>query len=125
MTRRCRGERPTIPFDDVHDYIVQKKEFQTPLRSFMDGGKGRHLTSKLTSRLYVVYHYGPHYPMWVYDFETDTWFENHDKFSSTTSRHKHRFSPGHIDRTLSTEDLKLLLACGSYFYMLRERIAAQ
>jgi len=37
--------------------------------------------------LYVVYSYGDHWPLWVYDWNDSQWYENVDKYSVTTSRH--------------------------------------
>lgn len=42
---------------------------------------------------YVVYSYGEHWPLWVYDGENDCWYENDDKYSSTTSKHKSQTRP--------------------------------
>jgi hypothetical protein len=36
--------------------------------------------------LYVVYSYGLHFPMFVFDYAADKWYENTDKYSSTTSK---------------------------------------
>lgn len=36
---------------------------------------------------YVVFSYGYHFPMWVYDMHSCQWYGNQDKFSQSTSRH--------------------------------------
>lgn len=36
---------------------------------------------------YVVYSYGPHWPLAAFHAPTGTWFVNEDKYSRTTSRH--------------------------------------
>lgn len=43
--------------------------------------------------LYIVYSYGRHYPMFVYNRTTDTWYENMTKYSQTTARHKNNCRP--------------------------------
>lgn len=43
--------------------------------------------------LYVVYSYGLHFPMYVFDFATSTWYANTDKYSTTTGKHKSQARP--------------------------------
>jgi hypothetical protein len=43
--------------------------------------------------LYVVYSYGLHFPMYVYDYAADKWYENTDKYSSTTSKQQGQARP--------------------------------
>jgi len=43
--------------------------------------------------IYVVYSYGSHFPMYVYDNERREWYGNEDKYSSTTSRHQSHARP--------------------------------
>ena len=38
--------------------------------------------------IYAVYSYGGHWPLWVYDWNASQWYENVDKYSKTTGRHK-------------------------------------
>lgn len=45
--------------------------------------------------LYVVYSYGPHWPLFIYCPETEQWFENEDNYSPTTSRH-HSYAHPHF-----------------------------
>ncbi len=37
---------------------------------------------------YVVYSYGKHWPLFIWDASKKTWFENEDRYSSTTSHHR-------------------------------------
>jgi hypothetical protein len=44
-----------------------------------------------TPLLYVVYSYGEHWPLFVWDgFD---WYENEDKYSATTSKHRSQTHP--------------------------------
>lgn len=36
---------------------------------------------------YVVYSYGPHWPLFIYDVLTDRWYANKSKYGITTSKH--------------------------------------
>jgi hypothetical protein len=41
-----------------------------------------------TPDLYVVYSYGEHWPLFMWAGRTETWYQNEDKFSPTTSHHR-------------------------------------
>ena len=70
---------------------------------------------------YVVYSYGPHWPLFVYVPKADTWFENKEKYGSTTSKHR-TFTHPHCDTVpLSLENVKLLDRLG-YTSMAYERL---
>lgn len=61
-------------------------------------------------KYYVVYSYGYHYPMFVWDRLTDTWYENITKYSATTLRHKNLSRPSSttmLERT--TEQIQDML----------------
>jgi len=58
-------------------------------------------------KLYVVYSYGRHFPMYVYDEQQDKWVGNKDRFSQSTTRHQSLLSPSKgVEMWLSTEELK-------------------
>lgn len=40
---------------------------------------------------YVVYSYGPHWPLYVWD--GSRWYENEDSYSSSTNRHRSQARP--------------------------------
>jgi hypothetical protein len=42
---------------------------------------------------YVVYSYGKHFPMYVFDVVANMWFGNYDKYSSSTSKHQSQLRP--------------------------------
>jgi hypothetical protein len=44
--------------------------------------------SEAQGPLYIVYSYGDHFPIYVYDHAAGMWFGNDDKYSPTTSRHQ-------------------------------------
>jgi len=46
-----------------------------------------------SDRFYVVYSYGYHFPLWVYDRQERQWYENSSKYSVTTSKHKSQSRP--------------------------------
>ena len=66
----------------------------------------RHHTCGCNEDLYVVYSYGHHFPMYVYDYSTREWYENSEKYSPTTSKHQSQCRPRfEITREFNTEDL--------------------
>jgi hypothetical protein len=56
---------------------------------------------------YVVFSYGLHYPMFVHT--NGKWFENSDKYSVTTSKHKSQLHPLVETEKKTTKELKALL----------------
>lgn len=45
------------------------------------------------SRRYVVYSYGVHWPLFIYDEAQGVWFENAGKYSQSTSRQHSQLHP--------------------------------
>lgn len=60
--------------------------------------------------VYVVYSYGEHFPMYVYDMQTDIWIANTDKYSRTTSKHQSQAHPSRIDKEMDTDELRKLVS---------------
>lgn len=69
---------------DTRHYVAQREIFKA--NNIFSENHGDH-------RFYVVYSYGHHFPLWVYDRETSQWYENKDKYSVTTSKHKSQSRP--------------------------------
>lgn len=40
------------------------------------------------NHLYIVYSYGRHFPLYIYDEQAKQWYGNNEYYSRTTSRHK-------------------------------------
>lgn len=61
--------------------------------------------------LYVVFSYGEHFPLFIYHYGTDTWFENEDRYSVTTSKHRSQAHPLPLTPTkkVSTGFMKTML----------------
>lgn len=74
--------------------------------------------------LYIVYSYGYHFPMYIYDYKAQQWFGNKDKYSSTTSRHQSQARPRYVDITyLDTSMMKLIINAGGYNQSILRRVA--
>lgn len=59
------------------------------------------------SRPYVVYSYGTHFPMFIY--LGNTWYENSDKYSVTTSKQQTQAHPQMDTIKMTTKEMKELL----------------
>lgn len=51
-------------------------------------------------KMYVVYSYGVHWPLFIYHEPTGEWYENHEKHSRTTSKHRSQLHPLCYTKTL-------------------------
>lgn len=83
----------------------------TSLTPFM----GSNLFSVAYDDLYVVYSYGPHFPIYIHSGISRCWYANRDKWSLTTSRHQSLTRPFVADSDavwLSTEAMKVLAKDG-------------
>ena len=75
--------------------------------------------------LYIVYSYGSHFPMYIYDYKTEQWYGNGDKYSSTTSRHQNYARPRNVEITyFDTSMMKAIVNAGGYNQTIFERVAA-
>lgn len=71
---------------------------------------------------YVVYSYGKHYPVLIWEPVTKMWFVNEDRNSRTTNRHKSLCRPYNTTMyDLSTTAMKRLSYEG-YNYLVAQRI---
>jgi len=64
------------------------------------------------TRLYVVYSYGSHFPLWVYDYHANIWFGNNEKFSASTSRQAAQSEPREAITWLDTSTLQSVAEYG-------------
>jgi hypothetical protein len=67
--------------------------------------KGNNLFSEQDGSLYVVYSYGHHWPLFVCD-RNGLWYENADKYSVSTSKHKSQSNPFADTIPMSVGDLR-------------------
>jgi hypothetical protein len=72
--------------------------------------------------IYVVYSYGTHFPLWVYDPLVDRWFGNADNYSVTTSKHRSQSQP--LDVTVKWFDTETMkrLTYGGYKQLASDRV---
>ena len=71
---------PRVANKDARAYVQQRKPFQ-----------GSSTSGTYVDDRYVVYSYGAHWPLFVYD--NGRWFANPDRYSQTTSKHRTQLHP--------------------------------
>lgn len=100
-----------ITNNDAREYVMRKEEFRTNNKT-MFGELREGNPNKQIPPMYVVYSYGYHFPMYVYDYEACQWLGNSDKYSRTTSKHQSLTRPYTVAKWFNTEDLKHLSYVG-------------
>jgi len=55
--------------------------------------RGSNLFAEQQDKLYIVYSYGKHFPMYIYDEDVGQWFGNSNKYSQSTSRQQSQAYP--------------------------------
>jgi len=101
------------PLREVRQYVKDRREF-----------KGNNCHGLWVGRMYVVYSYGDHWPMFLYDSQCREWFENEEKYSVTTSKHRSSAHP-HCDTKLrSCKWMKDCINHGGEGMLEQERLLA-
>lgn len=92
---------------DAGALVRRKQEFtgNNIYGRWYDDGKGVH-------SWYVVFSYGDHFPMYIFDTTAGLWFGNADKYSRTTSRHQSACHPPHIEEWYNTDRMRHLARSG-------------
>ena len=103
-------------------YFVQRKETFDGAHIFArwstkesDNKRGR---SKQT--IYAVYSYGYHFPMFVYDADTNVWVENSDKYSKTTSKQRTQLHPMCDTIKRPMDDVQMVIRDGICALLMKE-----
>ena len=66
----------------------------------------RWLSKAKDNQVYVVYSYGSHFPMYIYDDKEQKWVGNKDKYSRSTTRHQSQGRPSEVDLWLNTNEMQ-------------------
>ena len=73
-----------VPNREVRKYVEQCFPFNNSNNTLFGDWK---------RNLFVVWSYGSHWPLFIYDPASDKWFENITPSSPTTSRHRSQAAP--------------------------------
>ena len=87
---------------NAREYVQKNEPFQgsNMFGVFDDDDQG-------SNTPYVVYSYGYHFPMFIY--LGNSWYENSDKYSVSTSKQQSQTRPTMETVKLNTKDMKKLL----------------
>jgi len=94
----------------------QMSEFTTHHRQFKNNNGTVYTTDQVHPDLYIVYSYGEHWPMYVYDGVSNAWFGNSTKYDQpTTNKHTTLAKPdvGFI-HMLPLDEMQHLIDFGGY-----------
>ena len=83
---------------DCRNHVIELEPFE-----------GSNLFAEKHQNYYVVYSYGYHFPMYMYDRVNARWFENSGKYSRTTSKHQSQAHPCVSTEKVDTKELKRLI----------------
>ena len=72
---------------------------------------------EVMARVYVIYSYGSHFPMYVYDETSQQWLGNTDKYSRTTSSHQSKYRPSEVAKWFNTATLRDIVGLGYVGYI--------
>jgi hypothetical protein len=100
-----------IANNKAREVIDKLEEFQgsNMLGKWLRAGGGR----EYEHEIYVVYSYGSHFPMYIYDAKEQKWLGNSDKYSRSTTRQQQQARPsGQIDVWYNTDDMKDVIYYG-------------
>ena len=75
--------------------------------------------------LYVVYSYGDHFPMWLYDSQINQWFGNQDRWSRTTSKQQNQTRPSMDVTMCDTTKMHQIIRWGGYTQYIANRITRE
>lgn len=98
---------PRINGRTARAWVLEKQPFKNSNGQFFAYWQGLDGLENRNAR-YVVYSYGTHWPLFVYVPQVNLWFENKEKFSRTTSKHRMQAHPLCETVPLSLEQIKLL-----------------
>ena len=99
----------------ARQYVEKLEEFQgsNTFGKWHSWGEG-------ARKLFVVYSYGHHFPMYVYDQVSNMWIGNKDKFSQSTTRHQSQLRPSSIGLWVDTDDMQSVVRDGILGYCINQ-----
>jgi len=62
--------------------------------------------------IYVVFSWGRHFPMYVWDAEAQIWIGNSGKPSRSTTRHQSQARPSKVDKWMSADEIVRVVDMG-------------
>lgn len=114
----------------LHEYVARLQPFENHKGSCFGYWKTKFVyepagvLSHTVNIGYAVFSYGSHFPIYFYDKDTDTWFGNVEKYSSTTSRHQSQAMPTSEENIIwmKTDALRYITMYGYLDYLKHVRM---
>lgn len=94
-----------VSLNDMRSKVEAKEEFK---------GSSVFAEKVAGKPLYVVYSYGYHFPMYVFDEVIGEWIGNSSKYSVTTSKHQSKCRPNSVRYEMDTNELRKLIDIGGF-----------
>ena len=94
---------------DVGALVARRNEFQTGNKTMYSQWITDQSDPEFYRSIYVVFSYGQHFPMYIFDDAAGLWYANKDKYSSTTSRHQTHARPPRVDQWFDTEGMRSIV----------------
>jgi hypothetical protein len=94
----------------------QMSEYVTKMEQFKTNNGSVYTTDQVHPDLYIVYSYGVHWPMYIYDNASNAWFGNSTKYNKpTTNKHTTLAKPdvGFI-HMMPKQELDYIIEFGGY-----------
>lgn len=103
---------PRVANSNARKYVQQRKPF-----------RGNNTYGACIEDRYVVYSYGEHWPLFMYD--DGRWFANSDRYSRTTSKHRSQLHPLTDCTSMSPSEMCDLAAYGFLGKLTRRLVGAE
>ena len=91
--------------EEAREYVLAKEEFRTSYGTIYG-------THNLAANTYIVYSYGSHFPMYVFDYTAEQWYGNSEKYSRTTTRHQSICRPPQVFEWYDTKIMQQIASRG-------------
>ena len=117
---------PRITNREARAYVQECREFKANninagvYRPTLKDDSGNYISTRpCTTFRYVVFSYGAHFPMFIAEWGEDqtpaeaVWYENVDKYSPTTSKHKTQCHPWVQTTPMDTASMRRILTHGT------------
>lgn len=109
--------RNTTTLNDARKEVEGRRLFRVRNPNTTNGS----VYSEALLNMYVVYSYGSHFPMYVYDYAIGKWIGNNEKYSVTTSKQQSKTRPNNVSFWMGTQEMKDMINKGGFVeYKLRE-----
>jgi len=109
---------PTINNNQMSEFTTHRRHFKT---------NNETVYTQTYREMYIVYSYGLHWPMYVYDDASQSWFGNSTKYNKpTTNRHTTLAKPD-VDfiHMMPKKELDYIIEFGGYAGYCAERCMGQ